>query len=101
MNAPEDFRHHWCLIRQMLLTVKVAAVQMGEAKRSTARELVELSLPAYVVAEESVVWAALMAAAPFGLAAMWMLGIAKSSQRTGAHTQLVHGAMDIHVLCAM
>lgn len=61
------------------------------------RELseVELSLPAgdEVIIEESdssAAYVALMTALPFGLAAAWMLLVARSSQRTGEPSILKH-----------
>ena len=52
--------------------------------RGVSRELAELQLPGEVVESEGkAVMVALMTALPFGVAAGWMLLVAKSSQRTG------------------
>lgn len=50
-----------------------------------SRELAELQLPgeAQVPGEGKAAMVALMTALPFGVAAAWMLIVAKSSQRTG------------------
>ena len=52
--------------------------------RAASRELVELQLPGEKVAGEGkAAMVALMTALPFGVAAGWMLLVAKSSQRRG------------------
>jgi hypothetical protein len=50
---------------------------------AVSRELAELALPVEASSEGKAAWVALMTALPFGVAAAWMLAVAKSSQRTG------------------
>ena len=64
--------------------------------RGVSRELAELQLqlPGEVVESEGkAVMVALMTALPFGVAAGWMLLVAKSSQRTGGLVLLLGIAM--------
>ena len=54
-------------------------------RRGVSRELAELQLPgAAAESEGKAAMVALMTALPFGVAAGWMLLVAKSSQRMGA-----------------
>jgi hypothetical protein len=56
---------------------------------AVSRELAELALPVEATSEGKAAWVALMTALPFGVAAAWMLTVAKSSQRTGAQLMLL------------
>ena len=69
----------------MLLTVVChGPLQVDVPSRSaSARELAQLQLPGDVPSEGRAATVALMTALPFGVAAGWMLLVAKSSQRCG------------------
>ena len=53
------------------------------SRSAAARELAQLQLPGDVPSEGKAATVALMTALPFGVAAGWMLLVAKSSQRCG------------------
>ena len=77
-----------CLLaarRCVLLTVVChGPLQVDVPSRSaSARELAQLQLPGDVPSEGKAAMVALMTALPFGVAAGWMLLVAKSSQRCG------------------
>ena len=69
----------------MLLTIVChGPLQVEVPSRSaSARELAQLQLPEDVPSEGKAAMVALMTALPFGVAAGWMLLVAKSSQRCG------------------
>ena len=72
--------------RQCMLptVVRHGPLQVDVPSRSaSARELAQLQLPGDVPSEGKAAMVALMTALPFGVAAGWMLLVAKSSQRCG------------------
>ena len=72
-------------------------LQVADFSKAAARQLAEVLLPPEA-AEGGAAIVALLTALPFGLAAGWMLLLAKSSQMTGEGAGLV--ALAHHWLCA-